>query len=441
MQGWFLYHVFHFNYFWYQGFQIFTFALCTIALFYTLSRFVGNPLLSFLLTLLYASHLYLGDFLIYTTDVAWMVIIIANLVIVWLILSTDKPRAYLALFLLLFIAALARESGLALTGAVILYVFYAHLRLGLGRRRLTLVLLMCVAAFGLYMLARWQATGLLPNSTQVANNGYIFQTLYDENQVRAFEPIMRIGFYTYAVAGNLVNSLFPLLSNLGRFDVRIAVQFLLTVGLCLLSVIFFFSRDHISRNWSLWSPREKLFNFILRILLLAGIVVLGLNLIWLKPRLAEISLALYGSLSVFLIIAAISNRKWLDEHHKIAIFAAALILVGSGISFAYFRHRNAFLPLLGWVFLFSIVFQHLTASRWQAALRGAALVLLLAIVVVNGAQIYSTYPLPHLSAEKNDPKGLCRQRVSLKIALQVSAYYGIDEQTLLNCRETNEGQP
>jgi hypothetical protein len=442
LQGWLLYHLFGLDYFGYQFAQLLAFSAAALTVYYALSRISGSTLLAGLLALVFAAHPFVQDYLVFTIEVGWLTLILAGLVALWVFRSQYRLRDFFWLFILLFTAALARENGLALTGAVLLVGLVLLLRARASRRRTIILLLTCVAAVALYAIFRVATTGLFPHSTQFANDGFIFRTYYSEDQVRAFAPTMRLVFYAYAVAANLGSILFPLVTNLGALDGRLVNAFVCAALLTALSLAWFVSREYSARHPNLNRVQNRVMIGLEFFLALGAGVCLAFFFFVIRPNRLELGLALYGALSLLMLLTMLWNWRAWAQQQSIVVMALGLIGVSSVLAFSYFRYRNLYLALFGWLILLAIGFQTLTAASWQKGTRYAVSALLIALVIVNGVQTYKSFPLARLLAQKFDAtNGLCKPVVPTALALQVAAHYNIDPQAVLQCRKNNSHTP
>lgn len=439
LQAWFLFHAFGLGYFGYQSVQILTFLAAAVFVFYMLTRVGGNPWLALILTLLFATHPFVADFLIFTTDAAWITIIATCLVAAGLTHLGQDSKWWALLLFFFLAAALARENGLALIGAVSLVAIYGLGRLGWAHVRTFSILSTCAIAVALYAPFRWHAIGLFPRSSEFANDGFLFRTYYTSSQVSGFDPLQRMAFQAYAVAANLISSSFPVFANLGLPDLKIVGSLALLTAVVFSCLILYWSRGYLAQQWQSWQRSPRLLAVLARVVLVTGTgLLLTVLLAGVGPNASQLGLALFGVLSVLLLMGAISVSRWTPHDRVLAMFAIGLVAISAGLTFAYFRQRNVYLSLVGWSILWALVFRNARDGRWQEGIRFAAAVLFAVTFALDAGTAYLSYPLPRLTPEGFNPSnGLCSSGVPNALALQVALVYGIDQDAVQACRQTN----
>jgi len=394
--------------------------------------------------LLFASHSFVSDLVSgWTYDPGTLTGVVAVAVAILLWRWAARWQSYLALLVLLLIAALSRENGIAIGAAVVLYLVFAALVRQLPLLQAAIMLGVCALSAVLYLLLRYIGTqGALIHLAAIGGESGIFFRLYSLDEINAFSQAQRLGLYAYTALANLIGNFVPVFGPEGTlWQGPLGIWLIPPALLGGLTAIIGF--DHqFARRWADWSIDLKRQMLLALTIALAGLGLAGFvyaPLIRVPPidqnGLVALQFAFHATLSFAIAYAAMRSLRWSAAHRAIAAFAIGLIVAGSLVAFPYYRYRTQYLSYFGWLLLLAIVIYFLRDGAWHKYLRRAMLISAAALVVVNGARVYTSLPLSYLLPANFQVRGpMCDPQVPAAVVETIATRYQLDLNALQACR-------
>jgi hypothetical protein len=453
LQMWIMYRLFGLNYTGYQAAILAIHLLGVIVLFFALVRLGANVPAAAIAASFYAVHPYVSELVMWISDSAAITWLITMLVLLVLPHHRENWRWYAGLGVLLFLAPISRETGLAIVGGTLVYAVAAYLFGHLDRRAAAIVAAMCVASIATYFTLRIAGSGALVRSVP-AESASILETEYTRDEVDAFSPGRERTLYAYTVIANFTAPFFPIFKDTGALRYRyLAHVVVLTAVLAPLVLALWLARHdpHKARRIlvggsgsavllaglvvAVPSIREWMhvpFSWLLRLMpsfagfLYAGILGLG-QMLELDPPV----LMTFG-----ILYAVLFSREWTARHKAMALLGLSLIAAIAVMAFPYFRFRTLSVSLIGWLLLVVLAVINLRAGWFQKAISALMLVMLVAVTVRNGIWVHERTP-PWYLLPANFPESAMCQVVAHDDAVFEAArgYEMLDPAALAACRE------
>lgn len=468
-QIWVYYHLFDLNYAGYRVLGLFQHMLGAFIAYYSLYRLTSSTRVSMLSTLLFASHLYVSVIFKWTSDTFPLCTIALCLVLILLSKPVNRPCWHISLIVLLVFASLTRENGLAITAAVVGYVFFVVFTSQITRRHAVWMLFDCLFAFFVYFFLRWLALGsMFPAEISFDNSG-VFSTYYTRGQIGAFNSTQLMMFYAYNILANFISHFVVVLNStglltwdytLGLVSVIVLTPVLIVVGhyvtsRCQSSVPERRQRISGCSVGSLIRPKGRRQSWAAerrrRVSLAAGFIAASgilatiplLSILLLKvdtaiPLTYSLPIhgalpSIHGALSLCIGFAVIYRSKWPHQHQAMAVFALGLIVASSVVAFPYFRFRSLGLGLIGWLLLLAMSLNNLDVD--YQSIRSIAFLFMLLLIMINGMRLFVELPFfDRPSVPFKSHMSLCRNGISTDFAIRVAEYYQLDIDAVLACR-------
>jgi hypothetical protein len=447
LQAWVLYTVFGPNFSAYYVFQLAHLVLSCLLIVYCALAIGGSFKVALLTALLFSSHVFVSDQISrWAFDVAPLTGLIAIAVAALLWRWPSRWYAYLALLVLLFLAALSRENGLAVIAATGLYAVFAVVVKHWRRPQALAVLLVCVGAALLYFVPRTIILSGVPiDPTANVERTAVLYRIYSVQEIQVLLPAQRLGLYAYTALANLISYFIPVFGQVGElWSGNVGVWVIVPVVMGSLTALIGLTPP-VTQNWSTWSSLRRR-----RILFALTLVVAGLGLAVFAiadstdlqvadpTTLAALQFAIQLGLSLGILYASLRGRAWSPAHRAMAGFALGLIVAGSLVAFPYFRYRTHYIGYFGWLLLLVIVLYYLRAGRWRTSLRRAMLISATALVVINAARVNTSLPLPYLLPANFTYRGMiCAPALPAAVAEAIAERYQLDQKALDACRAAN----
>lgn len=439
------YPLFGLNYGGYYAVQMLTLALSGWLLFRLVWRATRSGPIGLAAAGLFVSHSYVSDlaagWAFDTGPLTGVFVLLAlGLVVRW----RAQGRATLAVAALLVLTPISRENGLALPGATAFYGLVTWLTRWLPRRRAAGLLLLSVACVGGYFAWRtlaypnwWQALSTLTESTDM------FFTRYTREEVAALPPAMRWQLNAYTAAANLLSNIAPVIGPQGALWTEpltpaaalVAGLFALVGALAARAALQSPAAHRAAPDTAPRALARLSLGLAALSLIFFGVAARPTGLLMPRLDLTVLQFALHAALSLGLGLALLAGRGWSRPRRALALLGLGLILANSLVTFPYFRYRSQYLAFIGWLLLLAVALSGLRGRPGRAHLRRALLVLVGALLVVNGLRVYTSLPLPHLLPANYTYTGLlCEPDFPADLSRALVARYHLDAQALQACR-------
>lgn len=436
LQGWIYYQLFGIDYAGYQIAQIALVIVATLVLAYVIYQITGDTLIAGLTAFLFPTFIYISDLMIWGIETFGVTNIIAAFIMLLLIRDIRKWYGYGLIALLVVIAPMTRENGLGIAIAILCYALYCVWSKALTKRDAAYLALAVIGGLGVYFAMRASVVGLFPNASVIGNDGGLFYTHYSAEEIRAFDAASRYFFYAYSIGAALLTSMTPLFLPDGLLRDKYAWGFIALLALAgTIVLLSLYKAWLIAQAARLTGTRR---NTAIGGLL-AAVITLGFLLPLLVRQLnfnlVGFAFALQGVLSIGILFGMLDRSQWTKQQKSMAVFAAALIIATTAINFTYFRYRNLYLALDGWLVLLALALAHLKRNQLQQSVRALMTMLVIALVVVNGTRVYFSLPLPVLvPANFDERSALCDQTLDPEFVQQIATHYEISLEALKACR-------
>jgi hypothetical protein len=467
LQMWVMYRLFGLNYTGYQAVILAIHVLGAIALIFALVRLGVNIPTAAIAAAFYSVHPYVSEHVMWISDSAVITRLIMMLILIVLPHHRENWKWYAGLGVLLFLAPISRETGLAIVGGAFVYAVAAYALGHLDRRAAAIVAALCVASVAAYFTLRAVGTGALVRSVPVENSS-ILRTEYTAEQIAAFSPGQRRTLYAYTVIAYLTGPFFPIYTDAGALrHYYLAHVVVAALALTVLCVPLWLAR-RVS-----WKKKAIIIGVLANLMLLAGFAfvvpsireALHVPYLWLLGLAPSVVGALgaafnfavgyfYASIlfpfemieldpimlmTFGIIYAALFSRKWSAEHKSAALLGLGIIAAVAVMAFPYFRLRTLGISLIGWLLLFALAVTNLRAGGFQRAVGALMLIMMVTATVRNGIWVRGRVPPEHLRpASFTAASELCSADVSDELVFEATARFtGIDPAALAACREAN----
>lgn len=436
VQTWTYYQLFGIHYAGYQLAQLLQHVLVAVLLYSVFCRMGIRTDQALTGALIFAVHPFC-ELVLWVTDTG----VVTGILIVFMlyVFCTNKlhnPGFDLIIFAVLLLAFLNRENSMALGAAWIAYLGIAYRQRFLSTGRvIRLVLVSGLAGIG-YFLARALALGTFLAPGNLGEKTYFFTERI--TNTGELEGLKRLTVSLYTVVAQMVATFFPIFSEFGGLS-----QHTLATIYCIFLVVLFMFVNELVLKWSSWSIRQRgIAGLILIVTTLEALIIWRLLGSWtLDIFVAALGSAAQTVLSVLILKELFFRKKtWSDEEVRLLAFAAVLIGVTAISAFVYFRYRTLYLPLFGWLILFTLAIKELNKRRPQGNLRILMRNLGLLLVISSGISLFLSLPV-HESGKIPDDfvewkLGVCNnQYVPLDFALGLAEQYGIETEAVMECRQ------
>lgn len=414
--------------------QLAVFGVGLASLYFAFSRVAGSRLVGLLVALLYAVNPTINELMLWIVETTALRAIFAGALIFLLTVPAVSVTWILGVLGILFVAPFAKENSLAMNAGVFVYAV-----LGAWRRWLARPLALWLAAanavlVALYFGLRALVVGATTTADSIANDGSMFFTYYTGAEVRAFAPLMRLGYHAYAVMAHLISTFVPIFDSTGKILPGAIFSFAY-VGLLMVCVVFL----------PLWairsgSPDRREPGSAISMTRGPALAFLGFALPWILLGPIELreylDSALQGALSLGIAAVLFSRLPWTREQKLMTAFAIAMILAMSVLGFPFFRQRVRDFALVGWLVLLAVSFARLNANARARALRATMAVLAVFLLIISSGIVHDNSALGPVLLPFLDPTGaLCQPSYPGELAAALVQEYGMDLQALHNCRQ------
>ncbi|MCA9927828.1 MAG: hypothetical protein KC419_05110 [Anaerolineales bacterium] len=239
-QAWTLYQMFGVRYAGYQATIIALHAMTVTLAYVAFLRINGNRLIAFLIAGLFITDRIVADLVIWVSDSANILVLLAFIVLL-LLTFRHRPRWwYLALFVTLAAAPFMRENGVILLAAVFIYA--------LAQKQPRLAVLPVVAGLPYLFLRLW-AFGLVPSDPPFSETGFLFWLL-NRQEVAALNGFEHLMLAAYIAIANVTAVFAPMFTQFGsirpdRLSFDLLLKLFVHAGLSfvMLRVLFHRRRD------------------------------------------------------------------------------------------------------------------------------------------------------------------------------------------------------
>lgn len=292
-QIWLFYQLFGVNYAGYQAAIMALLAVTATIAYVAFLRINGNRLIAFLIAGLFMTDRIVADLVIWVSDSANVLVLLAFVVLL-LLTFQHRPRWwYLALLVTLLVAPFTRENGAILLAAVFVYA--------LAQKQLQVAALSVAAGFPYLFLRLW-TFGLMPSNPPISETGFLFWFL-SRPEVAALNGIEHLVLAAYVVISNIIAVFVPLFTQYGsvRPDLLSVDQLLKIVVHACLSFIMF---RLLSRRWRDLSHHHRM----LIIFATTLIVVNGL-IVFTYFRYRNLNMALIGWLILLAVTFSLNHAR------------------------------------------------------------------------------------------------------------------------------------
>jgi hypothetical protein len=419
-QGWLYYQLFDLYYGAHQIAAILQHIVASVLVFAILDRLTDSRGWALLLSMLFAVHVYVSKLALWVPDAQNLLGILTGLVILLLLRPCKGWKWYTALGILLAMAPLTRENGLALIAAVGGWAVHAAMIGHISRKAAFRTLIVCAAATFFYFGLRRIVTG----------------SFFPDNTTERIDLNVII---TYVMA-----TWIPVFQNhLPHDGIQVDLYFSMAFALLTLPLLLTLFANPLSVMLTKSGRKHQMLALII---ICAGIV--GILMLF-QPTPSLIAQVMYdyrynylvpfglqGTLSLMIGIATV-RADWPRHHKAIAGFSMAFIFAVSIVSLSFFRYRLQYLNVINWLILLAISMRNLPKYSIWLRMRRLVIVNLTFIVVVYAVLLNAKLPLVPRGILATP--GYCDPRVDEYLLWEFASMYEVETKEIVMCRRTFEG--
>jgi hypothetical protein len=454
LQVWVMYRLFGLNHTGYQATILAIHILGVAVLFFALVRLGASVPTAAIAAAFYSVHPYVSELVIWVSDSAAITWLITMLILLVLPHHRENWKWYAGLGVLLFLAPISRETGLAIVGGAFVYAVAAYALGHLDRRAAAIVAALCVASVAVYFTLRLISSGALVRSVP-AESASILEVEYTRDEVDAFPLRQERALYAYTVVANFTGPFFPIFTDVGALRYNyLAHVIVLTVVLGLFVLVLWLTRRD-SRKM-----KRILGGGLGGAILLVGLVAavppvreaVRVPYTWLLRLAPSFAEFLYASvlgpnqvleldptvlMTFGIMYAALFSRKWTARHMSLALLGLSVIAAIAVMAFPYFRFRTLSVSLIGWLLLVVLAVINLRAGWFQKAVGALMLIMMVTATVRNGIWVHERTPPWYLLPANFTASGMCEVASYDDFVVEVAREYEtLDPADLAACQRS-----
>lgn len=424
LQAFIDYRVFGLNYSGYVATQLVLLWASGVVLYFVFAKLSRSYVFAFGLAGLIVTYTAVSDLASYwAIDTATLTGLLAGLVAWWVLGRTWRPVDAGVLTVLLLLAYVSRENGIALAAGAGLMLVVGFGIKAINRSQAFSILAAVVLSFSLYFLLRqlW-ANRAFPGVAFVQETclGFVF---YSEQAIATISTGQQVLLALYNITAHFVAAFLPLFYNYaGCLQPN---QIALWFGVAFVGLVWLgYGQKILARLQPLVS---RLPPILFRLTGITSLYALGPVTLFGVASLGVLraDLIVLGLLSL-IILYTLAWRVRLEPDDWVALSFGMGIIMGTAILTAfYFRYRNLYLPAIGWGIIAALCFGVLSRQGpTRRVLRGTLAVGVVLLLALNVIRLNKTLPI-RFAIDRNS--ALCNPAIADELALELSRQYQVED--------------